>query len=172
MKPKEHANLLGLFFWIYSGLQALLFLFILLYAGFMGFLTVMVAQEGKRDSEGAVVMLVVILAVFVVLLFIGLSSIVSNIIAGHGLRSGKPWARRWAMIASILSLFSFLCGGIFLLPFGVALGVYGLWFLTGAVGKYYFANPNALDLPAYPAAAMNSTPTQQPYNWQKPHGWQ
>jgi len=44
-----------------------------------------------------------------------------SIIAGVGLLHFKPWARVLAIILSVIHLFS--------VPFGTALGIYGLWVL-------------------------------------------
>jgi hypothetical protein len=56
---------------------------------------------------------------------------VPSIIAGIGLLYAKPWARIFAIIVSILHLPS--------IPFGTALGIYGLWVLFSPEGISCFS---------------------------------
>jgi hypothetical protein len=146
MKPAEHANLLSIFFWIYSVIQLFAVLLIGLYVGIMGFATVAIALEGKKEAMSGGIMLGIIVLVFLLITLIGLLSLIVNIVAGYGLRKSRSWARRWGIIASIMSIFSFICGGIFLLPFGTALGIYGLWFFLNEENKQYL---NSWSLPYY-----------------------
>jgi hypothetical protein len=53
-----------------------------------------------------------------------------GIIAGIGLLSFKPWARILTIVVSILDLLN--------IPFGTALGVYGLWVLFNDDGARLF----------------------------------
>jgi hypothetical protein len=65
---------------------------------------------------------------FVMIVLLALS--IPGIIAGIGLLSYQPWARILTIILSILDLVS--------IPFGTALGIYGLWILFTADGARLF----------------------------------
>jgi len=65
---------------------------------------------------------------FVLIVLLILS--VPGIIAGVGLLSYQPWARILTIVLSILDLIS--------IPFGTALGIYGLWVLFTAEGAQLF----------------------------------
>jgi hypothetical protein len=56
-----------------------------------------------------------------------------SIIIGYGLYQRLPWSRVAGIIISILSLIS--------IPFGTALGIYGLWVLFSKDGERVFAEP-------------------------------
>jgi hypothetical protein len=64
--------------------------------------------------------------VLVVLLLLS----IPGIIAGAGLLSYRPWSRILTIVLSILDLIS--------IPFGTALGIYGLWVLFSADGARLF----------------------------------
>lgn len=171
MKPAEHANLLSLFCWIYAGIQSLMFLFILLVVLMMGGMSIFAAVEGSQGSTEASIMFGVIALIYLFILAIGAVSIVLNFLAGKRLRKNVPVKKGFILATSIMNLISFMCGGIFLLPFGVALGVYGIWFSSSAEGIAYLANPGA-----FRAGANNMFPQNQPqispeYD-RKPYGWQ
>ena len=65
---------------------------------------------------------------FVLIVLLILS--VPGIIAGVGLLSYQPWARILTIVLSILDLIS--------IPFGTALGIYGLWVLFNTEGAQLF----------------------------------
>jgi len=65
---------------------------------------------------------------FVLIVLLVLS--IPGIIAGIGLLSYQPWARILTIVLSILDLVS--------VPFGTALGIYGLWVLFSADGVRLF----------------------------------
>src|SRR5258708_40001362 len=125
MTGKEQANLLGLFFWIFTGFQvfgiAIVTLIMIVYFG-----VIMTVIPHKVDDPtpvllwfGFIVVLAIILASF--LLFT-----IPKIVAGYGLRKEKSWARIWAIVACCMAVLSF--------PLGTALGVWGLIFLFGDEG--------------------------------------
>lgn len=144
MKPNEHANLLSIFFWVYAVIQTLMLLFIALYTGFIGYSSVIIAMEDRNNAPEMTTLFVIIFIVLVVLLLIGFTSMVLNVIIGFGLRRGRTWTSFWGKVASILSIISFVCGGILLLPFGTALGIYGLWFFFSETGRQYFQDGNVI----------------------------
>ncbi len=77
--------------------------------------------------------------VFIVLMALSLPSL----IVGFGLIRLRPWARTLAIVLSVLHLFN--------LPFGTALGVYGLWALLAPETEMLFRSQQTL-APSYPRA--------------------
>ena len=73
---------------------------------------------------------------FIVLMVLSLPSV----IAGIGLIRFRPWARIMTIVLSVLHLFN--------IPFGTALGVYGLWALLAPETEMLFRQQQALS--AYP----------------------
>jgi hypothetical protein len=147
MNPKQHANMLGIFFWVLAGIQGLFLGVIVIYLGYFGHL-ISQADRGTAKMPKDAAMALTVMGVFVGLyLLVAFSFCVTNVAAGWGLRNDRPWARRWVTIASIMAFLSFLSGGLLLMPVGIALGVYGVWFVFGDYGNYYFAhqhNPEML----------------------------
>ncbi|MBC7901146.1 MAG: hypothetical protein H7070_13965 [Saprospiraceae bacterium] len=158
MKPKEHANLLSIFFWVFAAFQTLMFLLIALYVVFMGVAGVMAVMESKNGLDGGSVVLFVIGAILLLLLAFGAVSIALNVAAGYGLRNEKAWAKKCVTAASILSSLSFMCGGMMIAPLGMALAVYGLWFRFGGVGDVYFGK-------TFPMQQQYNVLPPPPENW-------
>ncbi len=137
--PQSQANTLSILLWIYAGIQslvALLFILIILIYGVAGVMALV--QGGSEAAPGVGVMLVIII-IYAVLVAIAIASIILNIKAGIRLKKTVPASKNLLLASSIGNLLSFLCGGICLAPFGIALGVYGLWFTLSDVGTRYFA---------------------------------
>jgi hypothetical protein len=129
MTGQQHAKLLGLFFWLFTAFNIVLVVAIaIIYVAIFGFVFSQVPQR-PNDPDPAVIMSILIAVFIFVVVFTVLFSI-PKIVAGYGLRHGKPWARIWSIIASVMAVMSF--------PLGTALGVYGLIFLLGDDGKRYF----------------------------------
>ena len=95
----------------------------------------------------------ILMVVFVFVLAFTILFSIPKVVAGYGLRNEKPWARIWAIIASVMACMSF--------PFGTAIGVFGLVFLFGEEGKRYFESPDYGRLPLM--AGINPPP---PNSWQ------
>ena len=136
MTPREHAKLLGLFMWLFAGFQigitALLAVF---YVAIFGFIAANMGNTPQRAGEPppeAVFGIFVVVMIFV--LVITLAFMIPKLVAGYGLRKGKSWAKIWTIIACVLAVMS--------VPFGTAVGVYGLWFVFGDAGKAYFDGPD------------------------------
>ena len=144
MTAKEHNNLLGIFILVQGGLTILTGLILLLIYGGMG-----VALIGAgRDDEAGLVGGIMMVAGFVIgALIIVFSAL--YFFTGIKIRKIQPIGRTLGIVVSILSLFSF--------PLGTALGVYGLWFLLGDLGK-------GLYLGGSQSAGFNSAPP--PNSWQ------
>ena len=78
-----------------------------------------------------------IAAVFAVMGAIGLTNVILNIKLGRALRSTTPPSSKRVIVTSIFNICSFLCGGVFILPFGMALGIFGIVFATSENGKAF-----------------------------------
>lgn len=129
MTANDKARLLGLFFWLFTALNVLIVVGIAaIYVAIFGFV---LNQQPQRAGDPPPEFIVGVLAiVFVFVLIFTLLVSVPKIVAGYGLRNGKPWARAWAIVASVMTCMSF--------PIGTAIGVFGLVFLFSDEGKLYF----------------------------------
>jgi len=129
MTADDKARLLGLFFWLYTAFNLLVIVGIaLIYLAIFGFVFSQVEQKpGEPPPE---LILGIVVVVFAAVAVVTLLISIPKIIAGYGLRNGKPWARAWAIVASVMACMSF--------PLGTAIGVFGLMFLFSEEGKQYF----------------------------------
>jgi hypothetical protein len=149
MTANDKARLLGLFFWLFTGLNVLIIVAIaVLYIGIFGFVISQTPPKAN-DPPLEIIMGILVFVFFFVLVFTILFSL-PKIVAGYGLRNNKPWARTWAIIASIMACMSF--------PLGTAMGVFGLVFLFSDEGKHYF------DQMTYAGALGPNQP--EPNSWQ------
>ena len=124
MNAKEHNNLLGIFLIVYEALQVIgLLIAIFVMVGMIGFVFSQV--PGREAIPFGLIALIVVAA----LLFSALL-LIPGFIAAIKIRRESPDARGWAIAASIIALLNF--------PLGTALGVYGLWFLMGDMGKAFY----------------------------------
>jgi len=137
MERNETANLLSIFSFIFAGIQGLALLFIGLYAVMMAFVIIASAVDGSNADAGAYIVPGVIAALFTVMGAIGLINVFLNIKLGRALRSSRPPSPKRVIVTSIFNLCSFICGGVFILPFGMALGIFGIVFATSENGKAY-----------------------------------
>jgi hypothetical protein len=152
MTSDSKARLLGLLMWLYAAFHVLLVAVIaIIYISIFGFVFTQVPQK-PGEPDPAFVMVILIVAFAIALVFTVLFSI-PKIVAGYGLRKQKPWARTWAIVASIMACMSF--------PFGTAIGVFGLVFLFSDEGKLYFEEVTRGKL-GIPANMM----APQPNSWQ------
>jgi hypothetical protein len=99
-----------------------------------------------HSSDAAVAMPVLgMIGGFVFLVLMALS--LPSVIVGFGLIRFRPWARTLAIVLSVLHLFN--------VPFGTALGIYGLWALLAPETEMLFRSQQAVPAaypPAYPRA--------------------
>jgi hypothetical protein len=126
MTARDHNNLLGIFFMINGGLALLVGLVMALAYGGFGVAMLGTARREEEQIAGGIMFvagIVISLIVFVVAAF--------YLFTGIKLRKLAPVGRTLGLIASILALFNF--------PLGTALGVYGLWFLLGDMGKALYS---------------------------------
>jgi len=149
MTARDHNNLLGIFFMIQGGLVILTGIILGVVYGVMG--VVMIGAGGARNGGAAMggVMIVVAFVICAIVVVIG----AVDLFTGSKIRKIAPIGRTLGIVISILSLFSF--------PIGTALGIYGLWFLLGDMGK-------ALYLGGMQAPAANYTSPNPP----PPNSWQ
>lgn len=155
MTGKEQARLLGLLFWLLTGFQLLLVAVIgVFYVFFFGIMFSSMPQ-GKNGPPPEFIFPFIIFIV-VVLLVMTLLFSVPKVIAGYGLRNEKSWAKVWAIIASVMAVMN--------VPFGTAVGVYGLVFILGDAGKAYFDNPRYGQLPDGVGLGVQAP---EPSSWQQ-----
>ena len=120
MKPKDHANLLGIFAWIMSGWQLLLTLFFGLYVLIMGGVAAGMFLDPKVNDPGGPIIMGVMATIFGVFTLIGLAGSVSNFLLGKRLRSEFPPTKRFVITACIINFASFCTGGIFAAALGAS----------------------------------------------------
>ena len=102
MTANDKARLLGLFFWLFTALNVLVIVAIsALYIAIFGFVF---SQQPQRAGDPPPEFILGIVAVIFFVVFIStLLFSVPKIVAGYGLRNGKPWARVWVYMAIRLS---------------------------------------------------------------------
>ena len=144
MTAKEHNNLLGIFILIQGGLTVFAGLLLVLIYGGMGVALI----GGGRDDEARLVGgMIFVIGLIVAVVIIAFSAL--YLYTGFKIRKQQSIGRTLGIIVSVLSLFSF--------PLGTALGVYGLWFLLGDMGKeLYLGHP----------AGFTTNPPPPPNSWQ------
>lgn len=130
-----HVKVIGILHIVLGGLGILAGVFVLLFFGSIASLVGLSGNSG--DSLAAIPILGGIGGfVFIILLVLSLPSV----IAGMGLIRFRPWARMLTIVLSVLHLFN--------IPFGTALGVYGLWALLAPETEMLFRQQQAIS--AYP----------------------
>ena len=124
---ETHVKTLGILHIVFGSLGVLAALAILLIFG--GIAGLVNATSHLEDANVASPILGIIGGiVFVALLVISLP----GLIAGIGLLEFRPWARILTIILSVIDLIH--------VPFGTALGVYGLWVLLSQGTEQLFKN--------------------------------
>ena len=131
----QHVKILGILHIIYSGLVVLVGLIVFLVLG--GIAGIVGASDHSTDSLTAIPILGAIGSfVFILLLVLALP----GLIGGFGLIQFKPWSRILVIVLSAFELLS--------VPFGTALGIYGLWVLLSRDSERLFQGPP--NVPAVP----------------------
>lgn len=127
----QHVKILGILHIIYAGLVVLAGIVVLVIMG--GIAGIISTADTSPDSQVASPILGLIgIGVFCLLLVLSLP----GIIGGFGLLQFKPWARILIIVLSAFELIS--------VPFGTALGVYGLWVLLNRETERLFEAPPPL----------------------------
>lgn len=146
---RDHVRILGILNIVLSSLGLLAAVAVLvIFGGVAGFLGI---SGADRDQAAAVPILATI-AVGIAIFLFALS--LPGIIGGWGLLHFRPWARILMIVISVLNLLH--------VPFGTALGVYGLWVLLSDEGRRIFETPSQAYVtpPVYPAQASQPGPSQ------------
>jgi small-conductance mechanosensitive channel len=142
MTAKEHNNLLGIFILIQGGLTVFVGLLLVLIYGGMGVALMGAGPDDGARMAGGMIFVIGLIVAVVVIAFSAL-----YLYTGFKIRKQQSIGRTLGIIVSVLSLFSF--------PLGTALGIYGLWFLLGDMGKeLYLGQPTGF--PTNPPPPPNS----------------
>lgn len=126
---EQHIKILGILNIVWGGLGVLCGLFLLAIAGGISSILGRMADFRPETLVALPIVGLIAGAVSIFLLIVSAPSV----IVGIGLIYFKPWARILAVIISVLHLLN--------LPFGTALGIYGLWVLLSNESQRFFA-PN------------------------------
>ena len=121
---QTHVKVLAILHIVFGALGVLIGLGVF---AFFGGIAGLIRLDHDPDAALAVPMMGAIGA-FVMIVLLALS--IPGIIAGIGLVKYQSWARILTIVLSILDLVS--------IPFGTALGIYGLWVLFTAEGARLF----------------------------------
>ncbi len=152
MNSEDKSRLLGLFFWLFTAFNIVIVAAIaIIYVAIFGIVFSQAPQKAGDPPPELIIGLLAVVFAFIFLFTLLFS--VPKIIAGYGLRNHKPWARTWAIIASIMCCLSF--------PIGTAIGVFGLVFLFGDDGKKYFEDRSYGQV-----GASGSVSPPPPNSWQ------
>ena len=150
MTSEEKSRLLGLFFWLFTALNVVILVGVaIFFSVFFG--AILANSPRKANDPPPEFFFAFFTVIFFVILITTVLFSVPKIVAGYGLRTRKPWARTWAIVASVMACMSF--------PIGTAIGVFGLVFLFSDEGKKYF------DDISYGRLISGST-DPAPGNWQ------
>jgi hypothetical protein len=144
MTAREHNNLLGILIMVQGGLVALIGILLGFIYGGVGAAMLGSARRDEEQLAGGAVMA---FGIMLAIVMIGIAAF--DLFTGAKIRKVAPIGRILGIIVSILSLFSF--------PLGTALGVYGLWFLFGDMGKSLYLGSQA------PSGGFSPPP---PNSWQ------
>jgi hypothetical protein len=151
MNSEDKSKLLGLFFWLFTGLNVVVVvLFAVFFTVFFG--AVIANAPHKTNDPPLELLMAFFTVIFAIVIITTVLFSVPKVIAGYGLRKHKPWARTWAIVASIMCCLSF--------PIGTAIGVFGLVFLFSDEGKKYFEDVHYVQLRAA------GVPPPPPNSWQ------
>lgn len=116
---RDHVKILGVLNIVWSSIGILAGIIVLLVFGGLAGVMGMTGASGNDSSALMVAPVMVLIGIGIVILVSVLS--LPTLIGGIGLLKLKPWSRTLMIVVSIFHLLS--------LPFGTALGVYGLWVL-------------------------------------------
>jgi hypothetical protein len=125
---QKHINLLGILHLLWGGLNAILGVALMT----LGLGAAAILKTSDSSGQGHVaagVMAGVFMIIAGALLIWG----TLQLLVGVGLRQYRPWARPVTIALSVLN--------IFFLPFGTAVGVYGLWVLVHDSARVLFHQP-------------------------------
>jgi hypothetical protein len=125
----RHVSLLGFLYLIWGGLSLLVGLILLMLA--VGAGTLILDAAAERPGAGLAAELTA--ATFAVLAVVAGLWGALQAVCGAALRRHRPWSRPIGLALGVLNLT--------ILPFGTALGVYGLWVLLNNEVRDLFGSP-------------------------------
>jgi uncharacterized membrane protein YeaQ/YmgE (transglycosylase-associated protein family) len=125
---EQHIKILGTLHIVFGSLGILLALAMLLLFG--GIAGLMGASGYSGDSNMGIPSHVLLGGIGALIFFVLLVLSLPGLIAGIGLLQFQPWARILTIVLSVLYLIH--------VPFGTALGVYGLWALLSQDAERLF----------------------------------
>lgn len=146
MTAKEHNKILSILFFVQGGLQLFGGVILAVIYGGVGAMMLSTARRDDEQMMGGIFIVVAIVVGVIVLAFAAF-----DIFAASKLLKERSIGRILGIIASCLSLMSF--------PLGTALGIYGLWFLFGDLGKNFYEGIDSSGNRSY-------TPPPPPNSWQ------
>lgn len=151
-RVREHIKILGILNIVMGAFTALGGLAALVVMGGMAGVITAAATDSQDRAVAAPVIAGIGVAVGVFLLLLSLPSI----IGGWGLIKFRPWSRIVMIVLSVLHLLN--------VPFGTALGVYGLWVLFSDEARRILESGGQIYIPGmpYPAAATPQQPMYPP----------
>lgn len=123
---QTHVKVLGVLFLISAGFLALLAVALPFGLGLVG---VLLGQNGDPDARVAIGVMGLVGAGLSI--FFGVLAAVWGV-CGYGVLKHRSWARIFAIILCAMSLIK--------LPFGTAMGIYGLWIMFNKETEALFAN--------------------------------
>lgn len=132
MNAQEHNRTLGILFLVYTGLQVL---GIVIAVAVMVFVFGIMATQASGNEAAPIAFMGVVILIAIL---ISALLIVPIAMAGFKMFKGRPNARIWGIIASIIAVINF--------PLGTILGIYGLWFLFGEEGKNFYLGGYSQDV--------------------------
>ena len=128
---RDHIRILAILHIVFGALGVIgAFIVLLVFGGLAGVAGVAGGSGDVDRATGMAVLGGIGLFVFVVILLLSLP----GVIAGVGLLKYRPWSRMLTIVLSALDLLS--------VPFGTALGIYGLWVLLSQPTEALFQKPN------------------------------
>ncbi len=128
MSSKDHNKLIGILFMVMGVIKLIVGIGVAVFYVGLGFYAANNVNNELDRSLGSIFTLIGVIGSILLFIF----SLI-DFISGWKVFKEKPNARTWGIVSSIISLPS--------IPFGTALGVYGLWFLFGEQGRqFYLAN--------------------------------
>ncbi|QQS42061.1 MAG: hypothetical protein IPM63_03715 [Acidobacteriota bacterium] len=139
MTARDHNRLLGIFFLINGGLSVLGgAIFALIYGG-MGTMMLTSVREREAQTVGGIFIILAVVISAMILIFS-----VFYLVTGWKIYKEAPVGRILGIIASILCIMNF--------PLGTALGIYGIWFFFGDMGKAFYESGTTSHVPPPPSS--------------------
>jgi hypothetical protein len=148
---RDHIKILGILNIIMGSLTALIGIVVMLFMGGIASFVAFGAANASSDADNARVAapFLGLVGVFVAGFLLTIS--LPAVIGGWGLLKYKSWSRVVMIVISALHLFS--------IPFGTALGIYGLWVLTNDQSRLLLESGGVMPPQTFP---MPQQPIPQP----------